>query len=43
MEYLQQLSFFGNQNFINVKYQKQSPIVLEYFPKILWNTSVMQS
>ena len=32
---LQRFPFFGNQNFINVKCQNQSPSVLKYFPKIL--------
>ena len=29
-----QFSFFGNQNFLNVKCQKEPPSVLKYFPKI---------
>ena len=40
---LQQVSFFGNQNFLNVECQKQPPSVLNYLPKILWKTSVVQS
>ena len=38
VEYLRynNFPFFGNQNLINVKCQKQPPTVLKYFPKILW-------